>query len=102
MFPSNLGKASSFKIIITGQLSTLDLKIGSKQFRNTSVCAPAEAETTANLEFFKQVFNPDTLDPDTYNIVPVDWNCGLTDLDHMNYADWEKHRPRSRNYIRTA
>ena len=74
VFPSNHGKASAFKIITIGQLSTLDIKIGSKHFRITSVYAPAEAETNASLEYFKQVFNPDTLDPDMYNIVPGDWN----------------------------
>ena len=71
-------------------------------FRITSVYAPAEAETNASLEYFKQVFNPDTLNPDMYNIVPGDWNCGLTDLDHMNYVNWKKHRPRTRNYIQNG
>ena len=71
-------------------------------FRITSVYAPAEVETNASLEYFKQVFNPVTLDPDMYNIVPGDWNCGLTDLDHMNYVDWKKHRPRTRNYIQNG
>ena len=30
VFPSNLGKASAFKILISGQLSSLDLKIGTR------------------------------------------------------------------------
>ena len=102
VFPSNLEKASAFKIITMGQLSTLDIKIGSKNFKITSVYAPAEAETNASLEYFKQVFNPVTLEPDMYNIVPGDWNCGLTDINHMNYMDWKKHRPRSRNYIQNG
>ena len=84
VFPSNLGKASAFKILISGQLSCLDLRIGSKNFRITSVYVPAEAETKARLDFFKQIFTPDTLDPDKYNIVPRDWNCGLTELDNKN------------------
>ena len=49
VFPSNLGKASAFKIITIGQLSTLDIKIGSMKCRITSVYAPAEAETNASL-----------------------------------------------------
>ena len=60
VFPSNLGKASTFKTLIPGQLSCLDLRIGSKNFRITSVYAPAEAETNVRLDFFKQIFTPDT------------------------------------------
>ena len=37
VFPSNLGKVSAFKILIPGQLSCLDIKIGTKDFRITSV-----------------------------------------------------------------
>ena len=102
VFPSNLGKASAFKILISGQLSCLDLKIGSKDFRITSVYAPAEAETNARLDFFKQIFTPDTLDPDKLNIIPGDWNCGLTELDHHMYEDWKTHRPRTRKFIQTG
>ena len=75
------------------------MQIGSKDFRITSVYAPAEAETTARLDFFRQVFNPITLDPDKLNIIPGDWNCGLTMLDHHMYANWELHRPRTRKFI---
>ena len=102
VFPSNLGKASAFKTLIAGQLSCLDLKIGTKSFRITSVYAPAEAETKAWLDFFKQIFTPDTLDPDKLNIVPGDWNCGLTKLDHHMYTDWKTHRPRTRKFIQTG
>ena len=102
VFPSNLGKASAFKILISGQLSCLDLKIGSKEFRITSVYAPAEAETNARLDFFKQIFTPDTLDPDKLNIVPGVWNCGLTELDHHMYADWESQRHRTRKFIQNG
>merc|ERR1712121_231087 len=41
----------------------------------------------------------DTLDPNRLNIVPGDWNCSLTELDHHMYTDWKKHRPRNRNFI---
>ena len=99
VFSSNLAKVSSFKVLIQGQLSCLDMQIGSKNFRITSVYAPAEAETTARLDFFRQVFNPITLDPDKLNIIPGDWNCGLSMLDHHEYANWELHRPRTRKFI---
>ena len=93
VFPSNLGKASAFKILIPGQLSCLDIKIGSKDFRITSVYAPSEAETHNRLDYFKQLFTPDTLDPNKFNIIPGDWNCGLTELDHHMYADWKSTGP---------
>ena len=102
VFPSNLGKALAFKILISGQLSCLDIKIGSKDFRITSVYAPSEAETNNRLDYFKQLFTPDTLDPNKLNIVPGDWNCGLTELDHHMYTDWKKHRPRTRNVIQNG
>ena len=70
VFPSNLGKAAAFNIIVSGQLSHLDIKIAGKDFRITSVYAPPENETIARLDFFKKVFNPNTLDPDKLNIVP--------------------------------
>ena len=37
VFSSNLAKVSSFKVLIQGQLSCLDMQIGSKDFRITSV-----------------------------------------------------------------
>ena len=57
VFPSNLGKAAAFNIIVSGQLSHLDIKIAGKDFRITSVYAPPENETIARLDFFKKIFN---------------------------------------------
>ena len=92
---NDLFKIGEFKIHITGQLSTLRLHIGPREYNFVSVYAPSEKETERNINFFKNLFQTSIIVPTMYNIIAGDWNCGLHEKDYLNYVDWAKYRPRT-------
>ena len=66
---NDLFKIGEFKIHITGQLSTLRLHIGPREYNFVSVYAPSEKETERNINFFKNLFRISVIIPMMYNIL---------------------------------
>ena len=99
---NDLFKIGEFKIHVTGQLSTLRLQIGLREYNFISIYAPSEKDTERSIKYFKNLFQTSIIVPTMCNILAGDWNCGLHEKDYLNYVDWTKYRPRTREIIKNA